>query len=177
MKKGQISIEFLLILALILLYISVLIIPNINIASDATKEVAGLSQARLAAEKITSTANNVALSGEFSRQTINVYVPKDATLECSFIPSTGQPENRHAEITFRYVQPQVLVDTNPLEPCMTPVSSADGVCEKTFSTVYGYDFKCMGFPVFGPMALKAEIEKKFNSSINGLEVDINAFTP
>ncbi|MBI4044884.1 MAG: hypothetical protein HY392_04195 [Candidatus Diapherotrites archaeon] len=146
MRKGQISIEYLLIISLMLLYITVIILPNVDLSAKTAKEIAGISQARLAAEKILSTANEVALSGEKTRQTIRVYVPARTFIDCN-ITSVGMP----ATISFDYNLSLGI----PVYAC----DERDGgnempegtECSKDFNTVSGFNFTCTlgSFPIWG----------------------------
>lgn len=156
MQKGQISIEYLLIISLMLLYITVIILPNVDLSSKAAKEIAGISQARTAAEKILNTANEVALSGERARQTITVHAPVGAEINCESNP--GEP----ATISFDYnLSIDLLIDA-----CARDGGSEDppgSRCSKNFNTVSGFNFTCTpgSFPISG----------KENGEITGVQVE------
>lgn len=146
MQKGQISIEYLLIISLMLLYITTIILPNVDLSSKAAKEIAGISQARLAAEKIANTANEVALSGERTRQTITVYAPAGATIKCANPQENGKP----ATISFDYnLSLGIIVDA-----CKNDGGNGENQeseCSKDFNTVSGFNFTCTrgSFPILG----------------------------
>ena len=159
MNKGQISLEFMLLISIMLLYISTIILPNVEIASSAAKEVAGVSQGRLAAEKIVDTANFISLSGINSRQTIKIYIPQNASIDCDEVGLTS------ADINFTYV----LQNTEPITACNPP----SNVCEKLLRTVSGQAFQCLNFPVIGPSTPRIKIEKILDTA-TGTKVVINA---
>ncbi|MFH1224473.1 MAG: hypothetical protein V1676_01590 [Candidatus Diapherotrites archaeon] len=80
--NGQASIEFILLIILMLLYIQTLILPEIDIGRGAARGVIGLGEARFAAEKIVNAVNYVGSSSGEAKETISVFVPKGAELRC-----------------------------------------------------------------------------------------------
>ena len=144
MSKGQITVEFLIILSVLLLYISVLILPNAKLAMEASGEVAGLAQVRLAAEKIVDTANLVSLSGAYAKQTIKVFVPKHATIKCTPIDDPVE-SIYYAEITFEFAHPDI--GKYPLDECSELNSNLEKMCTKTFNTIIGLPVQCNEFPL------------------------------
>lgn len=80
--RGQASIEFILLIMLMLLYIQTLILPEIDIGRSAAKGAIGLGEARFAAEKIVNAVNYVGSSSGEAKETISVFVPKGAVLQC-----------------------------------------------------------------------------------------------
>lgn len=144
MSKGQVSVEFMIILSVLLLYISVLILPNAQLAMDSSGEVAGLGQARLAAEKITDTANLVSLSGANAKQTIKVFVPKYATVKCNGIET---PDMSYAEISFEFSHPNIQDDRYPLLECNELNTAGEKMCTRAFNTVSGPLAECIDFPL------------------------------
>tara|TARA_Y100000310_G_scaffold345396_1_gene464447 strand:- start:12191 stop:12706 length:516 start_codon:yes stop_codon:yes gene_type:complete len=82
-KRGQISIEFILIILIALIYIHSVIQPTVNIAAWSTEDVTRLGQAKLAAQKIASAVNQMAINPAAGKKTISVFVPKGGTVSCS----------------------------------------------------------------------------------------------
>lgn len=155
--RGQVSIEFILILLLMLLYISTLILPNIELAQSASEEIIGLSQTRVATEKITDTANQVALSSTYAKQTIKAFVPKNAVINCQ--EKTDNDGATYAEITFEY---QLQDQSN------TIIASCqqDNLCIKSFDTIHGPVFECEeanNFPILGDGIKTIEIKKEIDT--------------
>jgi len=81
-NRGQAAIEFIFLVAVMLLFIQTIIQPNVNLAVDSAKEVARLAEARLAAEKIANTTNLVGTLGIDTKQTITVFVPAGSKVLC-----------------------------------------------------------------------------------------------
>ena len=114
MKKGQASIEFLLTLLIALIYISTIIQPNVDASQSAITDVANLSKLTISQEKITNAIEYVNLSGKGTRQTMQIIVPKDATLKCV-----------SAELVAKYPL-QSYVPTDPLTHTAACKLTADG---------------------------------------------------
>ncbi|MFH1391364.1 MAG: hypothetical protein ABIH20_03580 [Candidatus Diapherotrites archaeon] len=81
--KGQASVEFLFTILIAIMFIVALVQPSAELASNSTKDVANLSKLKVSAEKLADTIQFVALSGEGTKQTINIVVPAEATINCS----------------------------------------------------------------------------------------------
>lgn len=80
--RGQIALEFMLLLVFIMVFISAVVLPNVEFAGATTQEIERLGQARIAAEKIANTANRLQHQASDAKQTILVFVPKDTNLLC-----------------------------------------------------------------------------------------------
>jgi len=82
-KKGQISIEFMLIIIICLGYLHLLTInvlePAINAAEDTTR----LGQAKLSAEKLASAINEMSSSLGEGKRTLHLFVPKNSEIICN----------------------------------------------------------------------------------------------
>ncbi len=82
-KKGQVSIEFVLLLLVGLIYLqtisSAVITPAINSATD----VSNVGEARLATEKIVNSINELSSSPGDAKKTINVFVPENTEIRCN----------------------------------------------------------------------------------------------
>lgn len=130
-----------------LLYITVIILPNVELSSKASKEIAGISQARLAAEKIINTTNEVALSGEVARQTITVYAPAGSLINCESSLNAGDP----AIVSFDY---EVEITTlPPVDGCINDggLDINGSICTKRFNTLSNFNIACNTetFPLIG----------------------------
>ncbi len=80
--KGQATIEFLLILVVVLMYITTIIQPAADSSATSIEDTANLAKVRLSAEKIADTMEYVYLSGTGTRQTIIVARPNGAEITC-----------------------------------------------------------------------------------------------
>ena len=135
-KKGQISIEFVLILLIGLLYLQTISSAVITPAIDSAKDVSNVGEARLAAEKIVNSVNELSVSPGDAKKTIRVYVPENSTVTISDsgvefsvnLSSTNVPSCNSGKCikTINFSIPAgVTVDTGSLS----------ALTEKTFNTL------------------------------------------
>lgn len=90
-RKGQIAIEFILILIIMLIYIQTMIQPMLDSSINSIEEVSRLGQTRAATQKLVNAVDYVALSNGDAKQTISFYLPPNASITCqpaSFIFSS-----------------------------------------------------------------------------------------
>ena len=121
MKKGQASIEFLLTLLIALIYISTIIQPNVDASQSAITDVANLSKLTVSAEKISNAIEYVYLSGKGTRQTMQIIIPKGATLICSGTNLTA------TYLLQSYVATDSLTHTSA---CKVDSDGDDSLCTK-----------------------------------------------
>jgi hypothetical protein len=81
-QSGQIALEFMLLLVFILMFVSAVVLPNVEFAGNATQEIERMGQARIAAEKIASVVERLEHQSVEAKQTVIVFVPKDTNLLC-----------------------------------------------------------------------------------------------
>ncbi len=86
-RKGQISIEFILIILIVLVYITSVIQPTVKIATETTWDITRLSETKFAAQKLAAAINQLEASGGDGKKTISLFVPKGAVVECTGIAS------------------------------------------------------------------------------------------
>ena len=82
-SKGQISIEFILIILIVLIYIHSVIQPTAKAAAQSTEDVARLAQTKLAAQKLGAAINELQANQSDGKKTIELFVPKDGTVTCN----------------------------------------------------------------------------------------------
>jgi len=82
MKKGQTSIEFMLLIVIVLMYIQTVITPNLNETLMSVSDTTRVAEARLAAEKLTNAINYVAASNAESKTTVNLFLPERTVILC-----------------------------------------------------------------------------------------------
>ena len=81
-KKGQISLEFMLLIVFLLVYLSGTMLPAVDLAATTAQEVEGIGQARIATQKIVSTINRLQNQASGARETVTIFVPADANITC-----------------------------------------------------------------------------------------------
>ena len=82
-KKGQISIEFILIILVAIIYIYSVIQPTLQISSQSTEDVARVSNVKLSAQKLAGTINQLEANASEGRRTIDLFVPDGSYIECN----------------------------------------------------------------------------------------------
>jgi len=136
-KKGQISIEFVLILLIGLIYLNTISSAVIYPAIDSAKDVSNIGEARLAVEKIVNSVNELAASPGEGKKTINVFVPEKTTITC-----TGSA-----------VKFSVQVAGNNIGSCKAANDGDDDhICSKSIA-ISAVD--CTGFPILNRKSLVA----------------------
>jgi hypothetical protein len=120
-QKGQIALEFMLLLVFILMFISAIVLPNIEFAGAATQEIERMGQARIAAEKIASVVERLEHQSTEAKQTTIVFVPKDTNLLCE--------PGANGRIGF-----ELELRSSPATACENDSDGSAFVCTKWFET-------------------------------------------
>ena len=82
-KKGQVSIEFILILTFGLVYITAFVWPVVEDSSQAAFDVKAVSDTKVSALKLANALDQAALSSGDMRKSIKIFLPRDSKLECN----------------------------------------------------------------------------------------------
>jgi len=160
--KGQATMEFLLTLVIGLIYIVIIVQPNADIATKSMEDTANMAKLRISADKLIQTLQQVSISGEGTKETIQIIIPKDANITCGNFNtatnppfSNSNPENSNA-IRFTYK----TKSTDATGPCEIDFDYPDEakLCTKVIQA--GVTFNCQTTPIIGiPGIYKATIEK------------------
>lgn len=141
---GQLSIEFMLIVVVSLVYLNSVIFPQVDFGATMLNEIDGLSQSRTAANQVVNTINALSMQAPDAQQTLRVVIPRDANINC-----LGPPDNR---IEFTY-----SLRGEPSEQCQLDTPSPPGTgkktrCARSFtpSLAGSQSLSCNGFPLLGP---------------------------
>ncbi len=124
-EKGQISIEFILIVTIALIYINAIVWPSLDLSTKSAFDVKNVADTTTSALKVAGALDEAALSNGDMKKTINVYLPKDAN-----ITITKGATNIDYSI---YV-------SNPNNTGFNPMEEVDGIgCEKELRDAPGTD--------------------------------------
>ena len=82
MQRGQISIEFILLIMVSLIFIHMIILPTADASIESTRDVKKVAGVKLAAEQIAAAVNQLAASSGEAKKTIMVFVPEGTWIEC-----------------------------------------------------------------------------------------------
>ena len=147
--KGQAAVEFLLIILIGVLYITTIIIPNVENAEDRIIDVSNFAKLTVSAEKLSKSIQYISLAGDGSKQTIQMIVPSDSTFDCANLPGAG---NTVINISYD-TQTNSFYEggISPTNKCFIDDKGTTGpgaedddtiVCKKTLDP--GVDFSCSG---------------------------------
>lgn len=127
-RKGQASIEFILLIILMLLYVQTIILPAIDMSKSSVKGTMGLGEAVFAGEKIANAINYVGSGSGEGKETISVYLPAESTISCAKSqPGVSQQDIVRVKYTLTFETDNAHCD------------SATGVCTKDIGTFVNFD--------------------------------------
>ena len=152
-NKGQLSIEFMLILIVSIVYINNVIFPTIDFGQTTLNEIYGLGQTRLVAQKIANTVDSLSLQTTDAQQTILVNIPKDGKIECG----TGAAI-KHIKFTF------IISPENESEKCQDDPATASVVdnilCTKNIPVkIPNLTCDSTSFPLLGPQQKQLVVKR------------------
>lgn len=78
-NKGQMSVEYLLIVLVVILVLAIVTVPLISNSIDASNDVSHSSDAKVAATTIANAADTVYANGPHSKRTVNLYIPSNVS--------------------------------------------------------------------------------------------------
>ncbi len=81
-KRGQVSIEFILLIVIALVYIYGTVWPLIDDARFAAEDVQRVSDTKISAQKLANALNEAAANSGESKRTIHLLVPNKASISC-----------------------------------------------------------------------------------------------
>jgi len=81
--KGQIAIEYILFLAILLLFFQAIVYPNVNFSENVIKDVYGITQTKQSMDKLVNDVSTFASTPGYGARTIYLYLPDTAQIvEC-----------------------------------------------------------------------------------------------
>ncbi len=143
MQKGQAVIEFIFLILIIVVYLVAVTIPLVKDTQNIIQDTENVTRANNECQKLSNSIKEINLFGEGSRQTLNLFVPNNTTIDC----------NNFGKISF---STQLL--QNPF-----PSQCASGICTKTFLT--NSTLNCVTKQINGPQKISITIQKT-NSGID-----------
>jgi len=83
MKKGQVAIEFIFILLVIIIYIFTVTKPIIQSGEGAVSDIDSIASMKRETQKITNAINRIYLLGDNSKETITLFIPQENSIFCN----------------------------------------------------------------------------------------------
>lgn len=165
MKRGQISIEFMLLIVFILVFLGATVLPSLELSVATVRDVRGIAETRVAAEKIANTVESLKGQSTAAQETLRVIVPKNATISCcdsqAPTPNCTNP-TLPTGIQFSYLLegPETTVcnfdDDNP---------ASSQTCTKKISVTTPMTCgTATGFPIQGPQTATVVITKNLSTT-------------
>ena len=81
-QKGQISIEFILILVFALVYIHLYVWPTVEDSTQTASDVKAIADAKVSAMKLASAVDEAGTTHGEMKKTIKIFLPSDAQMTC-----------------------------------------------------------------------------------------------
>lgn len=145
-----------LLLVFVLVFISAVILPNVEFAGNTVQEIERMGQARIAAEKVANLANRLQDQSIGAKQTVTVFVPKDSNILCF--------EGVDGNIGF-----SVVLQGGPATACELDGDGSSQICTKLFA-IRSKNLVCDPSPdsfhsfVQGKQSTVISIEKTFSGT-------------
>jgi uncharacterized protein (UPF0333 family) len=79
-KRGQVSVEYLLVVLVLILILSIITIPLIGESIDSSNDVSDASDAKVATDTLANAADVVYANGPGAKRTVSFYIPQNGTL-------------------------------------------------------------------------------------------------
>lgn len=157
--KGQTSIEFLLLLVVMLLYIQAVVLPSVENSTNTAKDAVRLALAKSSTETLANTINQVASSANEAKQTISLHVPEKTMIECSpgnyalwyyvqFEQDFPETAEEIAGVTCNKDPANWGMFSGKLECEQTLLLAGKPCCRKTVPLVSGISLNCNEFQNF-----------------------------
>jgi uncharacterized protein (UPF0333 family) len=81
-KKGQISVEFILLITIALIYITTSVWPIVDQGADAAEDVKSVADAKFSSMKLAKALNEAAVSSGDMKKTFEVFLGPNTTIAC-----------------------------------------------------------------------------------------------
>ena len=81
--RGQATVEFLLTLVIVLIFIVTIINPNADLASKSVQDTTNLAKLRVSIEKLSGAIKYASVSGSGTKETLLLIIPQDGNIICT----------------------------------------------------------------------------------------------
>ena len=121
-QRGQVALEFIFILLIIIIYIFTVTKPIIDNATGISEDIDNVSRTNNEAQKLLNSVTRVSMLGAGSKETLNMIVPANSTIKCYSAGIIGF----NTTLTVKPYPPQCT----------------SGVCDKNFNMPAGLTVNC-----------------------------------
>ncbi len=158
-KKGQTSIEFLLVFVIMLIYIQIIIQPSVIRVSESAKAVSSVGQTKLAAMNLAESINEVYLISGESKKQVWLFIDRNSTIRC---------DASNKKIKFEVNLGTLVEVGSPTSDayCEKLAGSNKSKCVGEIQLLDGISLDCANFPdpLDGSESPKALVEIRKDSS-------------
>ncbi|GEM_PF-3156840 len=102
--NGQTTIEFLFIVIIAMVYVSSVVVPELDVSKTAADDTIQLAQTKIAAEKLANAIDSVAAATGEAKQTITLFVPARGTIECVNCTDISNPAGCESTGSFNAIK-------------------------------------------------------------------------
>lgn len=100
--RGQVSVEYLLVVLILILVLSIVTVPLISKSIDASNGVSDSSDAKVAVDTLANAADVVYANGPGAKRTVSFYVPQNSTINITSI-SSGNGTNNYIIMPVTFI--------------------------------------------------------------------------
>jgi len=166
-EKGQVSIEFILIVAIALVYISAVVWPTVENSVQAAVDVKSVADTKLSAMKLANALDEATSSSGDMKKTISIFLPDSGTIWCSstekvihystLVGYIGQWDASYDAARMNIVNPDT--ENCEVDPPLPLTERPDGFkCESEIELLEVLTDNCPSSMV-GPLFRKVVVEK------------------
>jgi len=150
-RKGQISMEFILLVIVMLLYMQVIIQPLADISVSSVDDVTRLTQVKLASEKLVNIADYISSQSNESKFSTTLIIPRDANISC---------DDPAGSVTYRIILQEQTDSVN------CSALGQNSVCSKSIAFM-NPDVGCAGMPeIAGPRSANVAVFRDSTGAVS-----------
>ena len=136
MQRGQVALEFIFILMIVIIYIFTVTKPLVDSAKDVSDDIDRLSRTNNEAQRLVNSVTEISMLGTGSKEALTLLVPVDANINCFADGVIGFS----AKMAAKPFPPQCI----------------GGSCDKNFSMPSGVFVDCKVKTLSGPWKINVE---------------------
>jgi uncharacterized protein (UPF0333 family) len=142
-QRGQVALEFIFILLIIIIYIFTVTKPIVENATGISEDIDSVSRANNEAQKLLNSVTRVSMMASGSKETLNMIVPKKSVVMC------------HIDGVIGF---STKLNVKPYPP-----QCATGACDKNFGMPAGLKVNCPMVTISGQG--KVTVRKEADNSV------------
>ncbi|MEM4327232.1 MAG: hypothetical protein QXZ13_03665 [Candidatus Diapherotrites archaeon] len=176
---GQATVEFLMILAIVFLFIVTVLQPNLLFAKNSVVDSSDFAKLRISADKLADAIRRVSVSSVGTKETIELVIPNGSSIFCRDSSIVGGVRQSSTDLNINYP-----IKSSALAPCEYDDDDIglnkklrDSTCSKIIKV--GVPFTCVadvGYPYANNLFVsaqsgifKAVVSKKFDTATQPLQ--------